>query len=151
MHSSECIDHGRAGDKDGYASTCKHEYKGTRNKLKMHRLAYCRSNGVSILDVDDKVVMHKCDNTRCINPDHLELGTLADNNADRVRKGRYCGASSCRAKLTDEDVKFIRANYVRRGKVWNTYTLAAKFGVSNMIIGQVVRGESYKELDDASF
>lgn len=28
----DCIDHGLAGDKDGYGSTCKHEYRGLRNK-----------------------------------------------------------------------------------------------------------------------
>lgn len=37
---------------------------------------------------DGLVVMHSCDTPACVNPDHLELGTAADNNRDRQAKGR---------------------------------------------------------------
>ncbi|QGK90414.1 hypothetical protein APK44_14 [Acinetobacter phage vB_AbaP_APK44] len=141
----DCIDHGMAGDKDGYGSTCAHEYKGERNKLKLHRLAYCRANNLHIKDIDGKVVMHKCDNPRCINPEHLTLGSVADNNQDRVSKGRYCGSQSIRSKLTDEDIEFIRTHYKPRSKVWNTYTLAKKFGVVHQTISTITRNIRYKE------
>jgi hypothetical protein len=41
---------------------------------------------------DGLVIMHKCDNRLCINPDHLEAGTVAQNNIDMQNKGRSAGA-----------------------------------------------------------
>jgi hypothetical protein len=50
-------------------------------------------------------VLHRCDNPICVNPDHLFLGTNADNMIDMILKGR-----GKKAKLTPDDVRAIRAD-----------------------------------------
>ena len=60
-------------------------------------------------------VLHKCDNPSCVNPDHLFLGTRADNNHDMINKGRAPDRKGERApnrKLTSMEVKEIRRLYI---------------------------------------
>jgi len=39
-------------------------------------------------NIQDLIVMHTCDNTVCVNPDHLRVGTIRDNMQDMISKGR---------------------------------------------------------------
>jgi len=56
-----------------------------------------------------KCVLHKCDNRKCVNPDHLFLGTIKDNAHDAVSKGRNIhGEAQPTSKLTESDVRTIR-------------------------------------------
>jgi hypothetical protein len=78
-------------------------------KITAHRFAWIAANG----DIPDGMwVLHSCDNRACVNPDHLFLGTHAENMADMVRKGRPRPAKSS-YQLTGRcfrghDPKFIR-------------------------------------------
>ena len=72
-----------------------------------HRFSYRVHKG----SVEGKVVMHTCDNSKCINPDHLKAGTQSDNINDAVAKGRQPRAQGSRNRnthLTEELVLEIR-------------------------------------------
>lgn len=56
------------------------------------------------------------------------------------------GTTNCNAKLTAEQVKEIRSIYIRQSKEFGTVALAKKYGVSNRVIGLIVRGLSYKDV-----
>jgi hypothetical protein len=61
---------------------------------KAHRVAYQLMIGPippSDYSVHGTMVMHTCDNPKCVNPLHLRLGTAADNVADAKQKGRLTG------------------------------------------------------------
>ena len=68
-------------DKDGYGQFSVSYGK----KYQSHRLAYELYVGPIPAG---KVVMHICDRPRCVNPDHLRVGTQAENMADMKAKGR---------------------------------------------------------------
>jgi hypothetical protein len=58
----------------------------------------------------EQLTLHSCDNPPCCNPAHLSAGTHRDNAIDRSVKGRSMrGESHVTAKLTEDDVRAIRA------------------------------------------
>lgn len=59
---------------------------GHRRQEGTHRVAWIMKNGAI---PDGICVLHKCDNRKCINPDHLILGTKKENTTDMVEKGRH--------------------------------------------------------------
>lgn len=94
-----CTSHHR--DKDGYP---KKKWDGTSKSL-------CRYIYIQMFGEipEGLVVRHKCDVRACINPEHLELGTVQDNNNDRIKRDRtprgediYC------SKLNVNQVKAIK-------------------------------------------
>ena len=89
---------------------------------------------------DGLVVCHKCDNPPCVNPRHLFLGTIFDNNADRQKKGRSArnlGRKNGRAKLSQEQVVEIRES--RRQGVSGA-ELGRIYGVSKETIYHICSG-----------
>jgi len=139
--SSECIDHGYVGDKDGYASTSTHEFKDSRKVVKLHRLVYCKFNNLHINALDGLVVMHLCDNTRCINPKHLKAVKQSNNVADMVLKDRSAkGIHPGKIKLTPAQADYIRDNYKPRCKVNGATALSRKFNVHFTTIVRIANG-----------
>ena len=90
-------------------------------------------------------VLHKCDNPPCVNPKHLFLGTLADNNADMKSKDRHQrGERHYDAILTDEDIPKIRLAYANRQASYSV--LGRRYGVSGSAIYAVVKRKTWKHI-----
>ena len=95
-------------------------------KVSAHRLSFEIHYGPI---PPSQFVCHHCDNTRCVRPDHLFLGTNRDNVADMMAKGRHRSAS----RLTDDQVREIR----RRFKTQTAKQVAAAFGCHPMHVWQI--------------
>lgn len=86
---------------------------------------------------DGMFVCHRCDNPPCVRPDHLFLGTPADNTADMISKKRHrFGESHGNAKLTDAVVRDIRA---MRDDGYSFYAIAERFGVNRSTVARATR------------
>jgi len=103
-----------------------------------HRLAWHLVNsGVpAVLDV-----LHRCDNPACVRPDHLFLGSDAENAADRERKGR--GKHDLHVKITPADAALIRRLYRRGSADCGGPALARLFGVHHRTIYNVINGTAW--------
>ncbi len=138
--TTDCIDHGKKGFSGGYGYT---RHNGKVRLL--HRLAYCKHHEIDIEKIKGAVVRHTCDNPRCVNPLHLLLGTVLDNNQDKARRNR-----TPRKKLTSEQVAEIRRecspNPPRNSKP-NPYSYKAmgrKLGVSGQCVKLAFLGHTHQ-------
>ena len=83
-----------------------------------HRMAYAWANGLwgedGIKIPNGMCVLHKCDNPPCVNPEHLFLGTRADNAVDRDSKGRHGNSRKTHCKngheFTSENTELVNGS-----------------------------------------
>lgn len=120
-----------------------------------HRFSYRLHKGEI---PDGMVVCHTCDTPACVNPDHLFLGTKADNNKDMTEKGRripggtHCGDSGQwirgeahhGAKMNKESVLEIRALYATGH--WSYSKLAKKFNINISAVSKIVTRKHWKHI-----
>jgi hypothetical protein len=100
-----------------------------------HRISYELTHG-SIPPMMN--VLHRCDNPICVNPDHLFLGTQADNMADMSKKKRGSKNGRPRPKiLTPEQTASIQESYIPRK--CSQRHLAHLYGVSQPTIRQALK------------
>lgn len=112
--------------------------------LKAHRVAYAIANGET---PTTRLVCHKCDNRKCVNPSHLFLGTPKDNSDDKFSKGRFVavrGVDNSRARVSEEQVLSIFKD--RR-----TYSLIGRaHGVSKSVVYDIKRRRTWRHLTEAA-
>lgn len=117
---------------------------GHLDKILAHRYSWTLKNNV----IPKLHVLHRCDNPCCVNPEHLFLGTQADNNADMRSKGRAVNIG--RPKLTKIQVREIKDKLVigeqyKKG-TGNTNKLALQYGVSIASILAIGTGRTWKHV-----
>jgi hypothetical protein len=86
-------------------------------------------------------VLHHCDNTSCVRPDHLFQGDDQDNATDRVNKNRGTrGITVPSSKLTEDRIRIIRSSSLPEN------VLAKAFGVSHTAINRVRHRITWKHV-----
>ena len=155
MGLSACIEHKQNGSNGGYGNTT---FNG--RKIPLHRKVYCVANGVPPESISGLVVRHKCDNPRCINPDHLIVGTHQDNMNDMADRGRsnrigwhsvdhsqieYCrGENKPNAVWTNDKVRECRALWASGD--YKQTELAARYGCRQTDISRIVNRHAWKHI-----
>lgn len=126
------------------------EFSLNGKNFRVHRASYLLYKG----EIPDKMlVCHTCDVRRCVNPDHLWLGTHQDNTDDavakgrikrlppRIKKGHRRGSGHFLAKLTEDDVREMRALYAKGG--WTHKQLGEKYNVNRVAITLILNGKNW--------
>jgi hypothetical protein len=119
--------------RDGYGTV----YDGLSRYWRAHRLSWDQNRGEIPLGMH---VLHRCDIPTCVNPEHLFLGTDADNTRDKVAKGRHRHGESGAPKLTEEMVRQIIAESNP-----DKYS-GSKYGISSGYFFQIRNGKHWKHI-----
>lgn len=134
-----CWEWERPSRTDGYG-TMRSRFFGKEHLA--HRVAYVLENGPIPQGLH---IRHKCDNRRCVFPNHLEIGTALDNSHDCERRGRRYhprGADHYQSQFTRHQVLEIRARYTGvRGEL---KALAQEYGVHPVTISDIITRRTFK-------
>ena len=129
------------------------EWRGRLNKknygemslIGVQTLAHRFSLSLVVGPLDDPrtVVRHKCDNPRCVNPNHLETGTHQENMADRQIRDRTArGENNGRAKVTPDIVRKIRAD------TRTSLQIAPEYGLTDTAVRYIKRRVTWAHVSD---
>jgi len=118
-------------DSGGYGN-----FKYDKKMIGSHRFSYCLHNNYSLESISKLVIRHSCNNTACVNPSHLSIGTQQDNMNDRQAAGRQPhGETHGRCKLPDDTIRTIRAAQGLHKDI------AAQFGIHRSVVCRIKNGK----------
>jgi len=127
--------------RNGYGAT---SYKGRHHMV--HRVSAALYRG---FDIDlPMFILHRCDNPPCFNPDHLFVGTPADNYVDSINKERQVtigqkGQATWNGRFTPEQIVEIRRRSLD-GEMGSK--LAEEFGVARNTLSKIVLRKTWKHV-----
>ena len=136
---SGCWEFDGPRNQDGYGRV---RYLG--RKTMVHRLAHEAWVGPI---PDGLFIRHKCDNPPCVNPEHLETGTNAQNVQDKMDRGRFTpkvGSVHGMSKLTESDVLAIRAEYAAGGITHKQ--LGIRYGVCEASVQHITKRRTWRHI-----
>jgi hypothetical protein len=111
------------------------EFRYLGRMMKAHRVALLLQG----IDLGDSLVCHRCDNRKCVRPDHLFLGDYNANQQDCARKVRFRGQ-----KLTPDQAVSIKSAI--RGGI-PSVELARDYGVTQQTICDIKHGRSWAHVN----
>lgn len=111
-----------------------------RKPMYAHRFSALLKYGIVRSDLD---VCHACDNRRCVNPNHLFIGTRKENMQDAARKGRTTKGKVFRSKLNQDEVITIR-EMLKNG--CKTKDIADKYSVTTRTINSIRARENWRHI-----
>lgn len=136
-----CWEWAGSTNKMGYGYITIKNDEGKFVKFKAHRISYYLHYNK---DPHSLLVMHKCDNPKCCNPQHLDIGTDKTNADDREVKGRgNKGESNGHAKWTENQILEMRRLY---SEGISTKELAEKYGTYANSIYCIVTKRYWKHI-----
>lgn len=136
VRGPECWEWIGALNDGGYGVINLHGSQGPQ--VRAHRIAFYLEHGVA-----PEVVMHRCDNRRCVNPDHLLAGDHTANALDRDQKNRVAhGVNHYAARLTLDQIIDIRRRYADGSETQKQ--IAENFGIHRVTVSKIVRGVAWK-------
>lgn len=114
--------------------------KINKKSVATHRYAYERAKGPIPAGM---FVLHSCHTKTCVNPDHLRIGTHAENMQDMTDAGRQAKGIQNRGgirKLTEDDVMAIRT------ATGTQQTIADDYGISNQHVSSIMLGQRWADI-----
>lgn len=130
---------GTMHSKNGYGSIG----VGSSNSVKAHKISYILHKGEI---PKGRCVCHICDIPKCVNPDHLFIGTIKDNSDDKFRKGRFVsckGEKNGGCKITESTAKKIK-EMLNEGKT--QMEISKFFNVNYKTVFHIKHGHTWKHV-----
>lgn len=141
---NECWEWTQSLNNFGYGTVGWHGKVYTAHRIAAWSVGLVENISAPIDKQSHEFVLHICDNPKCCNPTHLEVGSFSKNQLDSYKRNRRKQPQSkhSNAKLTKTQVQFIRKNKGAMRQI----DLAKQYNVSQRVISLVQRNESYKDI-----